>query len=218
MDGDPTLVAEEHVDGAPRRRRRSPAARSTAGRCRRRRVRSIRAPSRRRAPRTPAERCRRFAPLRAQGDDTAMDRATVEVYEEGAERLARHAPGAVHRAGGGDRTAGRGRNPARSTSGAGPGCTCRRSASRSSRSTRHTRWSPRREIAPDSWPIQGDLEHLPFRRGAIGGSWARASYLHVPRTRLPWSLMELHVSLAVGAPAAFVYRHGEIEGKRRGRR
>jgi double-stranded uracil-DNA glycosylase len=69
-----------------------------------------------------------------------------------------------------------------------------------------------RETAPESWPIQGDLEHLPFRRGAIGGSWARASYLHVPRTRLPWSLMELHASLAVGAPAAFVYRHGEIEG------
>ena len=69
-----------------------------------------------------------------------------------------------------------------------------------------------REAAPDSWPIQGDLEHLPFRRGALGGSWARASYLHVPRTRLPWSLMELHGSLEARAPAAFVYRHGEIEG------
>ncbi len=86
VHGDPTLVAEEHVDGVPRRRRRSPAARSTAGPSRRRRVRSTRAPSRRRAPRTPAERCRLFAPLRAPGDDTAMDRATVEVYEEGAAR------------------------------------------------------------------------------------------------------------------------------------
>jgi TDG/mug DNA glycosylase family protein len=69
-----------------------------------------------------------------------------------------------------------------------------------------------RDTAPDAWPIQGDLEHLPFRRAALGGSWARASYLHVPRTRLPWSLMELHVSLQVRAPASFVYRHGEIEG------
>jgi double-stranded uracil-DNA glycosylase len=69
-----------------------------------------------------------------------------------------------------------------------------------------------RDVAPDCWPIQADLEHLPFRRSALGGSWARASYLHVPRTRLPWALMELHISLAVGAPATFVYRHGAIEG------
>jgi TDG/mug DNA glycosylase family protein len=69
-----------------------------------------------------------------------------------------------------------------------------------------------REAAPASWPVQADLEHLPLRRGALGGSWARASYLHVPRTRLPWSLMELHAALRVGAPAEFVYRHGSLEG------
>jgi TDG/mug DNA glycosylase family protein len=65
-----------------------------------------------------------------------------------------------------------------------------------------------REVEPSSWPVQGDLEHLPFRRGALGGSWARASYLHVARTRLPWALMQLHAALRVGAPAEFVYRHG----------
>ena len=69
-----------------------------------------------------------------------------------------------------------------------------------------------REAAPDAWPLQADLEHLPFRRSTLGGSWARASYLHVPRTRLPWSLMELHSSLQVGAPATFVYRFGDVEG------
>jgi TDG/mug DNA glycosylase family protein len=42
----------------------------------------------------------------------------------------------------------------------------------------------------------------------MGGSWARASYLHVARTRLPWALQELHGSLQVGAPAEFVYTFG----------
>jgi TDG/mug DNA glycosylase family protein len=69
-----------------------------------------------------------------------------------------------------------------------------------------------RDATPDSLPVQAELEHLPFRRGAFGGSWARASYLHVPRTRLPWALMELHHAVRVGAPAAFTYRHGEHEG------
>jgi TDG/mug DNA glycosylase family protein len=69
-----------------------------------------------------------------------------------------------------------------------------------------------RDVAPDAWPVQADLEHLPFRRGSVGGSWARASYLHVPRRRLPWALMELHQTLRVGAPAAFTYRHGDQEG------
>ena len=65
-----------------------------------------------------------------------------------------------------------------------------------------------RDVAPSSLPVQADLEHLPFRHGALGGSWARASYLHVARTRLPWALMDLHASLQVGSPAEFVYRHG----------
>ena len=60
-----------------------------------------------------------------------------------------------------------------------------------------------REAAPDVPGVRGDLEALPFRRGALGGAWARASYLHIPRRRLPWALMELHQALAVGAPAHF---------------
>jgi len=69
-----------------------------------------------------------------------------------------------------------------------------------------------REAAPDALPLQADLEHLPFRQGAFGGSWARASYLHVARSRLPWALMELQQALRVDAPAAFTYRFGGHEG------
>jgi len=69
-----------------------------------------------------------------------------------------------------------------------------------------------REAMPGSWPVQGDLEALPLRRGSIGGSWARASYLHVRRDHLPWALMELQQSIAVGGPAAFTFRCGTMEG------
>jgi TDG/mug DNA glycosylase family protein len=69
-----------------------------------------------------------------------------------------------------------------------------------------------REAAPDAAGVQADLEALPFRRGALGGAWARASYLHVPRDRLPWALMELHHALAVGAPAHLTMILGDDEG------
>jgi TDG/mug DNA glycosylase family protein len=69
-----------------------------------------------------------------------------------------------------------------------------------------------REAAPDAWGVQADLESLPFRNASIGGSWARASYLHVQQKRLPWALMQLHRALHVSAPAAFTMRHGSHEG------
>ena len=69
-----------------------------------------------------------------------------------------------------------------------------------------------RDTAPDVPGVRGDLEALPFRRGALGGAWARASYLHVPRNRLPWALMELHHALAVDAPAHLTMMRGEGEG------
>ena len=58
-----------------------------------------------------------------------------------------------------------------------------------------------RDEAPDAWPVQADLEALPFRRGALAAGWARASYLHVPNERLPAALADLHRTLAVGAAA-----------------
>ncbi len=69
-----------------------------------------------------------------------------------------------------------------------------------------------RDVAPNAWCVQADLEALPFRRGSLGGSWARASYLHVRRDRLPWALAGLHQVLAVDAPAAFTFRVGRNEG------
>ena len=70
-----------------------------------------------------------------------------------------------------------------------------------------------REAAPDSWPVQADLEALPFRRQALGAGWARASYLHVPNERLPAALADLHHALAVGAPVHLVLRAGEAGGE-----
>ena len=70
-----------------------------------------------------------------------------------------------------------------------------------------------REAAPDAWPMQADLEALPFRRGALGGGWARASYLHVRPERLPAALAELHHALAVGAPAHLLLLAGEDSGE-----
>ena len=61
-----------------------------------------------------------------------------------------------------------------------------------------------RDEAPDAWPVQADLEALPFRRGALAAGWARASYLHVPNERLPAALADLHrrSRSAPGAPRA----------------
>jgi TDG/mug DNA glycosylase family protein len=70
-----------------------------------------------------------------------------------------------------------------------------------------------REAAPDAWPVQADLEALPFRRGALGGGWARASYLHLHRDRLPRALADLHRTFAVGAPAHLLFLAGDDDGE-----
>lgn len=69
-----------------------------------------------------------------------------------------------------------------------------------------------REAAPDSWPVQADLEALPFRRGSLGAAWARASYLHVHTDRLPAALADLHHALAVGSPVRISVIAREISG------
>jgi TDG/mug DNA glycosylase family protein len=70
-----------------------------------------------------------------------------------------------------------------------------------------------REIAPDVAAVQADLEALPFKRGSLGGAWARASYLHVPKTDLPMALARLHHCLSVGAPVYVSMRRGDAEGE-----
>jgi TDG/mug DNA glycosylase family protein len=69
-----------------------------------------------------------------------------------------------------------------------------------------------REAAPDAWPVRADLEALPFRRGALGAAWARASYLHVATDRLPAALADLHHALAVGSPVTMSVLAHETSG------
>jgi TDG/mug DNA glycosylase family protein len=69
-----------------------------------------------------------------------------------------------------------------------------------------------RAEAPDAALVQADLAQLPFAPGRLGGAWARASYLHLPRVELPAALAQLHRSLAVGAPLEMTMRVGTLEG------
>lgn len=69
-----------------------------------------------------------------------------------------------------------------------------------------------RERMPAAWAVQADLEALPFRDRSIGGAWALASYLHVPRTALPGALARLHWALKPAAPLQLSMRTGDGEG------
>jgi TDG/mug DNA glycosylase family protein len=53
--------------------------------------------------------------------------------------------------------------------------------------------------APRARCVQADLEALPFRRGALGGTWAHKCYMHVPDVRVPLALADLHRAMEVGA-------------------
>jgi TDG/mug DNA glycosylase family protein len=55
-----------------------------------------------------------------------------------------------------------------------------------------------RRFAPAAWPLVADLEHLPFRRGALTGAWAHRSYMHIAADRLPMALAELHRAMRAG--------------------
>lgn len=66
--------------------------------------------------------------------------------------------------------------------------------------------------APDALLVQADLESLPFGRQRLGGAWANMSYLHVPSTRLPLALADLHRVLVPGAPIDVQVLHGDYEG------
>jgi double-stranded uracil-DNA glycosylase len=70
-----------------------------------------------------------------------------------------------------------------------------------------------RDVAPRSFPVQCDLLALPFRRGALGGGWARNSYVHVAATEVPMALADLHRSLGVGAPVELTFFGGDVEGR-----
>ncbi len=65
-----------------------------------------------------------------------------------------------------------------------------------------------REVAPHALLVQADLQALPFRRAALGGGWARNTYVHVPAAELPVALAELHRSLRVDAPVELTFIGG----------
>ncbi len=67
--------------------------------------------------------------------------------------------------------------------------------------------------APDAWPVQADLESLPFRDASLAGAWASNSYVHVPRAQLPLALADLHRALAPLAPVELRFFCGECEGE-----
>lgn len=70
-----------------------------------------------------------------------------------------------------------------------------------------------REVAPGSLLVQGDLHAIPFRRGALGGAWARNSYVHLAAADVPLALADLHRALRVGAPAELTFFGGQGEGR-----
>jgi TDG/mug DNA glycosylase family protein len=69
-----------------------------------------------------------------------------------------------------------------------------------------------REAAPSAWPVQADLEALPLRPQSLGAGWAQASYLHVPRARLPMALAQLHRAMRPGAPFELAMKRGDYSG------
>jgi TDG/mug DNA glycosylase family protein len=69
-----------------------------------------------------------------------------------------------------------------------------------------------RQAVPEALYVQADLEHLPFGRHTVGGAWSWMSHLHVPSTRLPLALWDLHRVLEVGAPFVLQVLMSEYEG------
>lgn len=141
-----------------------------------------------------------------------MDQPTVRVYEAHAgEWAARRAP--QHRVGAGDLARSVPAGTPRADLGCGPGhYTPDLGAPVVALDAVAAMLTFAREAAPGAWCVRADLEHLPFRPGALGGGWARNSYLHVAPRRLPLALAGLHRALAVGAPLALSMKRGEYVG------
>jgi TDG/mug DNA glycosylase family protein len=129
-----------------------------------------------------------------------MDRATVKVYDERAERWAA-ARRPVRTASA--RRLGRqvARGAMRVDLGAGAGrYTAALGLPVVALDASSTMLRMLRTAAPEAFAVLGDLEALPFRRGSLHGAWANMSYLHVPRPRLPMAFAQLHWATSVGAP------------------
>jgi TDG/mug DNA glycosylase family protein len=64
---------------------------------------------------------------------------------------------------------------------------------------------------PPALAVQADLEHLPFRRHALGAAWAAHSLVHVPRSHVPLALWDLHRALRPGGPTYLSLFGGDLE-------
>lgn len=54
------------------------------------------------------------------------------------------------------------------------------------------------QYAPGVARVLADLEALPFRRGALSGTWAHKCYMHIPATRVPLALADVQRATQVG--------------------
>lgn len=140
-----------------------------------------------------------------------MERATVELYEREAARYERRRragvdPSSAERLGRRVRRGG-----VRGDLGCGPGLfTDALGGPVVGLDAAHAMVRRARHNVPYLLGVQADLEALPFRRGALAGAWARKSYLHVPRHRVPAALAQLHGALEVGAPVSLTLGLGEV--------
>lgn len=62
--------------------------------------------------------------------------------------------------------------------------------------------------------VQGDLEHLPLRRGGLAGAWASRAHQHIPHEQLPLALAELHHSIELDGRLALHVFLGEGSQRR----
>ncbi len=70
-----------------------------------------------------------------------------------------------------------------------------------------------RAVASTAHPVQADLAALPFRRGALGGAWARNTYVHLRSVDVPAALADLHAALRLDAPVELTFFGGDVEGR-----
>jgi TDG/mug DNA glycosylase family protein len=141
-----------------------------------------------------------------------MDRPTVEVYERVAAEYARRRPARVRAEA---QNFGRRVVPGgvRADLGSGPG---RYTGDLGAPVVALDAAAAVLDLIPDRAPhalrVRADLEHLPFRRGAVDGAWANLSYQHLPKARLPLALAQLQRAVAVGGPVEATVIEGEGEG------
>jgi double-stranded uracil-DNA glycosylase len=144
-----------------------------------------------------------------------MDRATVAIYEANADAWARRRPARPEirrRARALAATAGRpvvdlGTGPGRYLRDLAPGRAVPIAVDAAGAMLDLARRAHRRVL-----PVRADIERLPFRRGALGGAFARNSYVHLPRAALPAALAHVHAALAVDAPMTVSMISGTGEG------